>query len=517
MDDEILFLDEESENTEDLVTNNNWKILIVDDEKEIHMVTTHVLKDFHFKDRGLDFLHAYSAAEAKQVLKEHPDVALIFLDVVMETDDAGLKLIEWIRDFLQNRFTRIVLRTGQPGLAPEKDVIINYDIDDYRSKTELTAVRLFTTTVASLRAFKIMTDQEDNRKALEAVVKTFWSINSSRTAERFLEGIMPQINAFMALGENSFLAKVSNEDDHFSLEVLLANGRFQGFTGDITPELTAHEQIIVEKALTEGHHVFEDQVVVGVVLHSDKENRRLIFIESHEKIKSLDISVLRIYLSSLDSAYENMKLSSEVEQAHIDQINMQRSLLDRLNNVISIRSKETAGHVRRVAESSVYLGRLIGLDDEFLELLKTASPMHDVGKIGVPDSILLKPGILTPDEREIIKTHAILGREMFEDDESPLIKMVRNVAGCHHEKWDGTGYPDGLKGNDIPIAGRITAICDVFDALTTERPYKGAIPTDDALKIMREGHGTHFDPELMDLFLEHVDEFIEIYNMYDDV
>lgn len=515
MSDEILFLDE-SDNTETEQQNekSNWKVLIVDDEKEIHLVTSHVLKDFSFKEKGIDFLHAYSGEEAKKVLWENPDTALIFLDVVMETDDAGLRLVSWIREVMNNMLVRVVLRTGQPGLAPEKKVILEYDIDDYRSKTELTAVRLFTTTVAALRAYTIMTEQEDNRKALESLVKASWSLSSARNAETFLTGVMPQVLSFMSLGENSFFSEVNKENGKYILPVIMGTGRFQHIEGDVGKILSDHEHDIVDIALEEGHHVFEDQVVVGVVLHSDIQNCRILFIESHEKIKNLDISVLKIFLSSLDSAYNNMLLSSEVEEAHLSQINMQRGLLDRLNNVISLRSKETAGHVRRVAECSALLAKYKGCDEEYIKLLKTASPMHDIGKVGVPDSILLKPGKLDDEERAIIETHATIGRGMFDGDDSPLIVMARDIAGSHHERWDGEGYPDKLKGEEIPLAGRITAICDVFDALSSSRPYKEAFPKEKVIEIMKEGSGTAFDPELMEIFMEHSDELTQIYYKY---
>ncbi len=516
MSDEVLFMDEDDKDIGNShIKKDNWKVLIVDDEKEIHMVTTHVLKDFIFKERSIDFYHAYSAEEAKDVIKENPDTALIFLDVVMETDDAGLRLVEWIRSTMNNRFVRIVLRTGQPGLAPEKQVIVNYDIDDYRSKTELTAVRLFTTTVASLRAYTIMMDQEENRIALEALVKTSWTINAIRNAEMFLEGVMPQISSFMSLGENSFFTKVKKVNGENVLPGIMGSGRFHGISGDIAKVLSPHEHEIIDKALEDGHHVFEDQVVVGVVLHSDKDNCRLLYIESHERIKSLDISVLKIFLSSLDSAYENMLLSSEVEEAHVSQINMQKSLLDRLNTVIALRSKETAGHVRRVAECSVLLAKSFGCDDDFLELMQTASPMHDIGKVGVPDSILLKPGKLTDEERAIINTHAAVGRDMFAGDDSPLIKMSREIAGTHHEKWDGSGYPDGISGEDIPLSGRITAICDVFDALSSARPYKEALPLERVKVILEDGKGSHFDPILLDLFLEQLEVMSDIFSKYE--
>lgn len=516
MGDEILFMDEDNSATNIAGKHDkNWKVLIVDDEREIHMVTTHVLKDFSFKNRGIDFFHAYSGKEAMSVLSQTPDIALIFLDVVMETDDAGLRFIEWVRKEVKNRFVRIVLRTGQPGLAPEKSVIINYDIDDYRSKTELTAVRLFTTTVAALRAYTIMMDQEDNRNALESLVKTSWSIGAIRNTSMVLEGIMPQIVSFMALGENSFFAEIKKIDGKTTLPIIMGRGRFQDIGKDVSLELNIHEHEIIDKALVDGHHIFEEQVVVGIVLHSDKENSRILFIESSDRIKSQDISVLKIFLASLDSAYKNMLLSYEVEEAHISQITMQKKLLDRLNNVIALRSKETAGHVRRVAECSVLLAEYSECDSNYIELMLIASPMHDIGKVGVPDSILLKPGKLTDDERVIINTHAAIGRDMFKGDDTPLINMARDIAGSHHEKWNGTGYPDGIKGDNIPLSGRITSICDVFDALLSVRPYKDALPVEKVIPILKDGHGTDFDPNLLDLFLEHIDEMVNIFNKYE--
>jgi putative two-component system response regulator len=136
--------------------------------------------------------------------------------------------------------------------------------------------------------------------------------------------------------------------------------------------------------------------------------------------------------------------------------------------------------------------------------------MHDVGKIGIPDHILLKPGRLTPDEYTIMKQHAEIGYQILSGSESPLVKLAANIAHTHHEKWDGSGYPRGLQGEAIPVEGRIAAVADVFDALTSERPYKKAWPLEDAVALLERGRGVHFDPELVDLFLGSMDEVLEI-------
>lgn len=151
--------DEEQENAE------RWKVLIVDDEEEVHNITKLVLSDFKFDDKGLEIIDAYSRKEAQKIMDQNEDIAVIFLDVVMETEDAGLKLIKYIRDILNNKLVRIIMRTGQPGQAPEKNVILNYDINDYKEKTELTAQRLFTTMISSLRGYRdILTINSNNRE-----------------------------------------------------------------------------------------------------------------------------------------------------------------------------------------------------------------------------------------------------------------------------------------------------------------------------------------------------------------
>jgi len=139
-----------------------------------------------------------------------------------------------------------------------------------------------------------------------------------------------------------------------------------------------------------------------------------------------------------------------------------------------------------------------------------ASPMHDVGKIGIPDRVLLKPGKLEADEWEIMKTHVEIGGEILSSDSAEIMQLARSIALTHHEKWNGSGYPNGLVGEDIPIQGRLAAICDVFDALTSERPYKKAWTVEDAAALIREESGSHFDPELATKFLEILPKIIEI-------
>ena len=185
-------------------------------------------------------------------------------------------------------------------------------------------------------------------------------------------------------------------------------------------------------------------------------------------------------------------------------------VIHRLGRAAEFRDNETGLHVVRMSRYAVVLARSLGWSDAECELLLNASPMHDLGKIGIPDYILLKPGKLTPDEYRIMQDHARIGAALLEGDDSPLFRLAREIAESHHEKWDGSGYPRSLAGEAIPLSGRITALADVFDALTSSRPYKKAWSVDAAVNFVREQSGRHFDPRLVEHFERCLPELLDI-------
>lgn len=191
-------------------------------------------------------------------------------------------------------------------------------------------------------------------------------------------------------------------------------------------------------------------------------------------------------------------------------------IIRRLGHAAEYRDEETGNHIIRMSKMCALLARKLGWSDAQCELMLNASPMHDIGKIGIPDAILLKPGKLEPAEWETMKMHAQIGARLLDDDDSELLTMAREIALSHHEKWDGSGYPAGLSGKNIPLSGRIAALADVFDALTSQRPYKYAWALADAVDLIQTNRGTHFDPELVDLFLGDVDSFVRIKSAYLD-
>jgi putative two-component system response regulator len=180
--------------------------------------------------------------------------------------------------------------------------------------------------------------------------------------------------------------------------------------------------------------------------------------------------------------------------------------VERLARAIELHDPEAGRHANRIARISSYLASQLGLDDEQILLLRTAAPMHDVGKIAVADAILLKPGSLTPEERSLMERHTEVGHQILTDSESELLRMAARIALTHHEWFDGSGYPRGLAGEEIPIEGRIVAVADVFDALLSDRPYRKAMSPDEAVELIRTGRGTQFDPEVVDVLLEHIED-----------
>jgi putative two-component system response regulator len=188
----------------------------------------------------------------------------------------------------------------------------------------------------------------------------------------------------------------------------------------------------------------------------------------------------------------------------------QRRTLERLARAAEFRDEETANHTQRVSRYSELLAGLSGVNRRRSELIATASAMHDIGKLGIPDSILRKPGRLTAEERQHMQKHADYGRTILAGEPDPLLDLAANIAWTHHERWDGAGYPRRLRGEDIPLEGRIVAIGDVFDALTSDRVYRPAMSVESAVDLMREGSGAHFDPELLDLFMGAMPRVLEI-------
>ena len=209
-------------------------------------------------------------------------------------------------------------------------------------------------------------------------------------------------------------------------------------------------------------------------------------------------------------------LAEEVKKATAAIHSREQELLFRMSRAAEFRDPETGAHIQRMAHYSHLIASSLGLSPEDQALILQAAPMHDVGKIGIPDYILLKPGKLTPEEFEVMKGHARLGFELLSGSESVVLQAAASIAIAHHEKYDGSGYPYGVAGDAIPLFGRIVAVADVFDALTSERPYKKAWDFDRAVSFLREGAGQHFDAACVNAFLARLDDVVAVHARFQD-
>lgn len=244
--------------------------------------------------------------------------------------------------------------------------------------------------------------------------------------------------------------------------------------------------------------------VVGVfqLINAMHDGRTVPFAFESEKLASSLASQAAV-------AIENAELTEELEQAHFDTI-------FRLGVAAEYRDKETANHIKRMSHYCASIAEGLGWSPEAVKMILWSSLMHDVGKLGIPDAILQKPARLTPEERRFMETHTIIGGNILKGSEAPVLKQSRIVAMTHHEKFDGTGYPRGLKGEEIPMEGRITILADIFDALSSKRVYKNALKEEEVLCIIGEGQASFFDPKILDIFFKRLDGIREIRNRYED-
>lgn len=199
--------------------------------------------------------------------------------------------------------------------------------------------------------------------------------------------------------------------------------------------------------------------------------------------------------------------NKQLEQAHLE-------IIERLSRAAEFKDDDTGFHVKRVGKISSIISNAIGMDSKLVYALEYAAPLHDIGKIGIADDILLKPGKLNEEEWEIMKNHTIIGKNILKNSSSNIVNIAEIIAFTHHEKWDGSGYPLGLKGEQIPRVSRIVALADVFDALISKRSYKDAYPIEKATEIIIEGKGTHFEPKIVNAFLTSIDEIYEVSKKY---
>lgn len=348
------------------------------------------------------------------------------------------------------------------------------------------------------------------------------------------------------LNEKERQAKILIVDDNPSNVILLK--KILAFSGYVNIETTTDSRDVIniykefrpdlilldlEMPHLDGFKILEDLnslkqedylSVMIITSQSDKENRLKAlkmgakdYINKpfdHAEILMRIKNMLEIRVLHNQANIQNHVLEEKVQQRTSELRDLQLELIQRLLRAAEFRDNDTGSHIKRIGQYCSALAKEAGLSNKFCDLIEHAAMMHDIGKIAIPDEILLKQGRLTPGEWEKIKMHTVKGSQILTDSTYDVIQLAEEIALTHHEKWDGSGYPNGLASDEIPISGRITAICDVFDALLSERPYKKAWSLEKVIKEMKDQRGLHFDPSLIDSFFAILPDILKIREQY---
>jgi response regulator RpfG family c-di-GMP phosphodiesterase len=488
---------------------NSWQVLIVDDEPEVHKVTRLVLNGYSVFNKKIELLHAYSAAEAQVLLKNERNIAVILLDVVMETDHAGLSLVSFIRDDLENLGTRIILRTGQPGLAPLREVIVKYEINDYKEKSELTSESLFAVVVSAIRSYRDIVSLEQTTGGIRSIVESANTLYRLDSIKAFVDETIANLPV-MQSDKMSIIHGYAMKNEQGSLQIIGACGNYAQLNGELAQKVASPEEYkLFLRVLEKGESLFYKNAYIGY-FKTQLDMEYLIYVNLRLSEVEIDDRLIKVYASNIEVGINKLNLNSEI-------VNSQKELIHTLGESIELRSSETANHVLRVGEYAHLFGQLLGLSQSQIERLHFASPLHDIGKLGIPDYILSKPGPLTTEERVRMQEHTIIGHHILRNSDRDITRLAATIALEHHEHWDGNGYPKGKKGNEISPEARITAISDVFDALSFNRIYKKKWPVEHIFDYMMLQSGKQFDPEMVEVLKEQFDNFLVIQIKYPEI
>ena len=314
--DDIVELIEDTRSAPSADEGRRWKIAIIDDEPAVHEGTRFALSDYQLNGQGLEILSAYSAAEGRELMRRHPDVAVVLLDVIMETDTAGLELVEFIRSELKNETVRIILRTGQPGQAPERRVIVDYDINDYKAKTELTADKLFTALTAALRSHQQLQRMVETRRGLEIIIEAASALFDFKSMQRLAEGVLTQIASLLNVDCAGILVLREAEDTRETFSVLAGSGCYSSFIGaDASQILEQDLRRLVEEAFVRRKHEFSPRRSV-LYIRTLSGREVVVVLEAARHLSDTDRALVEIFCSRLSIAFDNVILYEQLQRAN---------------------------------------------------------------------------------------------------------------------------------------------------------------------------------------------------------
>jgi signal transduction histidine kinase len=332
-----------------------WKIAVIDDEPAVHDGTRFALSDYRLNGQGLEILSAYSAAEGRELMRRNTDVAVVLLDVIMETDTAGLSLVEFIRKDLKNETVRIILRTGQPGQAPERRVIVDYDINDYKAKTELTADKLFTSLTAALRSYLQLQRMVETRRGLEIIIEAASTLFDFKSMQRLAEGVLTQIGSLLNVDCAGILVLREAQNARETFSVLAGSGCYSRFIGTEVSQILENDlRQLVEEAFTRRHHEFSPRRSV-LYIRTVSGREVVVVLEAARQLSSTDRTLVEIFCSRLSVAFDNVILYEQLQRANT-----------RLEERVAARTQELTNANRRLAAQWARLRQANSFKSEIL-------------------------------------------------------------------------------------------------------------------------------------------------------
>src|SRR6266545_227987 len=333
-----------------------WKIAVIDDEPAVHDGTRFALSDYRLNGQGLEILSAYSAAEGRELLRRHPDIAVVLLDVIMETDTAGLGLVEFIRKDLKNETVRIILRTGQPGQAPERRVIVDYDINDYKAKTELTADKLFTALTAALRSYVQLQRMVETRRGLEIIIEAASTLFDFKSMQRLAEGVLTQIASLLNAHCAGILVLREGQNAHETFSVLAGSGCYSRFIGTAISEILENDlRKLVEEAFARRQHEFSARrSVLYIKTLSGREV--VVVLEAARHLSDTDRALVEIFCSRLSIAFDNVILYEQLQAANA---RLEERVAQRTQDLTSA-NRRLAAQWARLRQANTFKSEILG-------------------------------------------------------------------------------------------------------------------------------------------------------------
>lgn len=522
------------------------QILIIDDEPMIRQVLAAFLVQWGYASyeaengrKGIDIFEreridlvltdldmpVMGGLEVLAYIHEHsPDTPVVIISGAGQLDDAvqSVKLGAW--DYLTKPIANMAILENTISRCLERVRLVREN-RMYQQHLEEEVARK----TAELRQKNIDLQEEvAERKVkeaevrrinshLEAIVDVSSQLFGYVTMHELLRGVLQSMHLLLHYNRETN-EWIEAGEKHNAFVLLSSNGRSQVISGwgafaschESAPEAVLPESLYKRlfRVLEDGVSEYGENDWFGHI-RTPNDIRCVIYLDNCHLDEEAERRLVLIYMNNIASAIDSLALQEEI-------VNTQKEVVITLGEVIETRSHETANHVRRVAEYTYLLARKYGMSEQEAMLLRFASPMHDAGKIGIPDALLNKPGRLTRREVEVMHEHTIMGFDLLKKSQRQILQMAAVVAHQHHERWDGRGYPQGLAEDQIHIYGRIVALADVFDALGSVRCYKAAWPMDEVVALVRRERGSHFDPDLVDILVRDLPEFMAIREQYPD-